>query len=137
MMDRILIKNYDAAAAVTVRRIVRFDSSSPNPSVQHATAATDSSIGVSTMSGDSQPSGTPGVIASGNRVDVILLGITELEAGAAFSAGALLTADSTGRGIVAAPAAGVNNRVVGIALQPASAAGDIVQMCVNPISLQG
>ena len=136
-MDRILIKNYTAAAAVTVRRLVRFDATSPNPNVQHATAATDSIVGVSLMSGDSQPTGTPGIFAIGNRVDVVLLGAAEVEAGAAFSAGALLTADGTGRAIVAAPGLAVNNRIVGIALQPAGAAGDIVQINVNPMSLQG
>ena len=89
------------------------------------------------MSGDAQPIGTPGTFAIGARVDVVISGITEVEAGAAFSAGALLTADGTGRAIVAAPAAGVNNRIVGIALQPAGAAGDLVQINVTPLSLQG
>lgn len=136
-MDRILVKNYNAAAAVTVRRLVRFDATTPNPNVQHATAATDNIIGVSDMAADSQPAGTPNIFAVGNRVDVVLLGVTEVEAGAAFAAGTLLTADATGRAIVAAPAAGVNNRIAGVALQPANAAGDIVQMYVNPMSLQG
>lgn len=135
--DRILIKNYNASAAVNVRRIVRFDATTPNPNVQHAVSATELSVGVSSMSADSQPGGTPGVFAIGNRVDVVLLGITEVEAGAAFLAGALLTADATGRAIVAAPGAGVNNRIVGIALQPAGAAGDLVQINVTPLSLQG
>lgn len=136
-MDRVLVKNYNAAAAVNVRRIVRFDATSPYPSVQHAVSATEPSVGVSSMSADSQPTGTPGVFAIGNRVDVVLLGVTEVEAGAAFSAGVLLTADATGRAVLAAPGAGVNNRIVGIALQPAGAAGDLVQVNVNPISLQG
>lgn len=136
-MDRVIVKSYDAAAAVTMRRIVRFDATAPFPNVQHATAASDSMIGVSTMSGDSQPTGTPGVIAIGNRVDVILAGVTEVEAGAAFPAGALLTADGTGRAIVAAPAAGTNNRILGVALQPAVAAGDLVYVNVSPMSFQG
>ena len=132
-MDRTLIKSYTAAAAVTVRRIVKFDATSPNPNVQHAVAASDASVGVSNMSGEGGGSST----ALGGRVDVVLSGVCEVEAGAAFSAGALLTADASGRGIVAAPGAGTNNRIVGIALQPAGAAGDIVQVNVNPMSFQG
>lgn len=132
-MDRTLIKSYNAAAQVTVRRIVRFDASTPFPNVQHATAATDASIGIVSMAGDNGGSTIP----IGSRVDVVIDGVTEAEAGAAFAAGVLLSSDASGRVILAAAGAGANVRVIGIALQPANAAGDIVQVYVQQASFQG
>jgi len=132
-MDRTLIKNYTAAATVTVRRCVKFDATTPNPNVQPAAAATDAIVGISTMVGDSGGA----TVAAGNRVDVVLNGVTEAEAGASFAAGVLLSSDASGRVITAAASAGSNVRVVGVALQPAGAAGDIVQVSVQPASFQG
>ena len=132
-MDREIIKNYTTAAAVTVRRLVRFDATAPFPLVQMTTAATDAAIGVSTMSGDNGTS----TIASGPRCDVILGGVTQVEAGAAFAAGAVLMSDATGRAITAAAAVGSNVRVVGLALAPATAAGDIVDIYLQQSTFQG
>jgi len=132
-MDRTLIKSYNAAAAVTARRVVRFDATSPFPNVQHATAATDNQIGISTMEGDN---GTL-VTLIGQRVDVVLDGVCEAEAGAAFAAGTLLSADTQGRVVTTAAATGVNVRFIAVALQPAVAAGDIVQVYLQQGSFQG
>lgn len=132
-MDRTLIKSYTAAAQVTVRRAVKFDATSPFANVQPAAAATDSLVGIATMAGD----GGGTTIAAGNRVDVILDGVAQAEAGAAFSAGALLSCDASGRVIAATASAGSNVRVIGMALQPASAAGDIVDVYVQQASFQG
>jgi Uncharacterized conserved protein (DUF2190) len=63
--------------------------------------------------------------------------ITFIEAGAAFAAGSRLTADATGRGVAAAPAAGVNNGIGAIAIQAATAAGDIVRVLTQPHVIQG
>jgi hypothetical protein len=47
---------------------------------------------------------------------VIVAGIAECQAGGAITRGDFLTSDATGKALASAPAAGVNNRVVGIAL---------------------
>jgi hypothetical protein len=122
-----LIKTYTAtAAAINSRRIVKFDGTTKTL-VLLAAAATDNSIGVATEV----------AAAASERVDVIHHGVTYVEAGAAFNPGAMLTADSVGRAVAASPAAGTNNRIVGIAIEEAAAAGDLVLMLVNPFSTQG
>ena len=92
-----------------------------------ATAAGSASIGVS----DSI------AVVSGERVDVQLVGVGEVEAGAAITVGALLMSDAQGRAITAAAAAGVNVRTVGVALEPAVAAGDIIRFQQSPGAFQG
>jgi NH3-dependent NAD+ synthetase len=122
-----VIKNLTATAAVIEAfRIVKFDGTTKT-SVLKAAAATDAPIGVS-----------DGVdIAASGRVDVVLSGLTKVTAGAAFNPGAYLTSDSAGRAVAAAPAAGTNNGIVGIAVEEATALGDIVEILVNPQSRQG
>jgi hypothetical protein len=48
-----------------------------------------------------------------------------------------VTADSLGRGVAAAPAAGVNNRIIGFALDAAVAAGDQIRVLLSPGLMQG
>ncbi len=95
-----------------------------------AAAATDKLLGVTT--GPVQLTS-----ATGDRVDVVVQGVAEVLAGAAFVVGDKLTSDASGRAIVSAAAAGTNNPVVGVALKDASAAGDIVQILVSPQTYQG
>jgi hypothetical protein len=59
------------------------------------------------------------------------------EAGAAIVADSFVTIDSVGRIVTAAPGAGTNVEVVGKALEPASAAGDIVPMQMTRFVMQG
>ena len=132
-MDRTLIKSYTAAAPVTARRVVRFDTSTPFPNVVQAAAATEAQIGISSNDGENGTLLTP----AGQRVDVILDGICEAEAGAAFAAGVLLSADAQGRVVTTTAAAGANARFIAVALQPAAAAGDIVQVYLQQGSFQG
>lgn len=119
-----LIKNFTAGGAIAARRIVRL--SAADTAVQ-AAAATEALCGVTTD--------IPA--ASGERVDVVLNGIAEIEAGAAYAITALLTADAQGRAVAAAPAAGTNNRIIGIPLEAAAAAGDICRVLLSPGSFQG
>jgi hypothetical protein len=122
-----VIKNLTAtAAAIEAYRIVKFDSTNKTQ-VLKAAAATDAPIGVS-----------EGVaVAASERVDVIMSGLAKVTAGAAFNPGQYLTSDSSGRAVAAAPSAGTNNGIVGIAIEEAVAAGDIVEILVNPQSRQG
>lgn len=113
-------------AAIEAYRIVKFDGT-VKTTVLKAAAAADALIGVA-----------EGVdIAASGRVDVVMLGLAKVIAGAAFNPGAYLTSDGSGRAIVSAAAAGVNNGIVGIAMEEATAAGDIVEILVNPHSRQG
>jgi hypothetical protein len=61
--------------------------------------------------------------ASGKAVEVVISGIAKVHAGAAFSVGALLSFDSSGRWITAAS----GDRYRAIALVAATAAGDWVE----------
>ena len=123
----LLFKTYIASGAIADRRAVRPHASNAGQVVQGA-AVSDALFGIV-----NQPKG----VASGERVDVTHVGETLAEAGAAIVAGALLTSDSVGRLVTAAPAAGVNNRIIAIALEAASAAGDLIRVNINPGSIQG
>lgn len=119
-----LTKNYSAGAAIAPFAIVRFSAAE---TVVTASAATDALIGVTSDVGP----------ASGERVDVIMEGITYCVAGAAVAQGALLTSDASGRAVTAAPAVGVNNRTIGFAVEAAVAAGDVIRIMLSPGSVQG
>ena len=124
MSNPLLMKAFTAGGAISPYRLVRFSAAD---TVVQAAAATESMFGVNTDL----------TIVSGERVEVLVQGIAWVEAGAAITLGGLVTADSLGRGVVAAPAAGVNNRHVGIALDAAVAAGDQIRVLLSPGSVQG
>ena len=117
-------KNMTAGAAINVYRIVKFSAAE---TVVLAAAATDSLLGVNA---DTAP-------ALNERCDIALSGIAFVEAGAAVALGAPVTTDTVGRGITAAPAAGVNNRIIGFALEAAAAAGDVIRVLLQPGVMQG
>ncbi|NMQ05286.1 DUF2190 family protein [Candidatus Accumulibacter phosphatis] len=124
MSNPSLIKNFSAGAAISPFRQVKFSAAE---TVIQGAAATDATIGVANEVG----------AASGERQDVVLDGIAYIEAGAAVTIGTLITSDATGRAVTAAPAAGTNNRIVGIALDAATAAGDVIRVLLAPGSVQG
>jgi predicted RecA/RadA family phage recombinase len=116
-MSSPLYKQYVAQAAIAPYRIV-VPGAAAGQVVQASSAA-----GLSTgISWDVSP-------LTGERVDICHAGIHVVEAGAAFAAGAALTADANGRAVAAATA---GNRVVGVALEAAVASGDLVNVIVNP-----
>jgi hypothetical protein len=83
-----------------------------------ASAATSVSIGVSTeVGGDLN-----------KTMDAVVIGPAPLTMGAALNPGTLLTSDSTGRGVAAAS----GNRVIGILLEPSTAANQVCKVLVNP-----
>ena len=120
-----LVKSFVAEAVIAAARIVKPGAAAYG--VLQGAAATDKIIGITTeVSAD----------AVGERVDVVLDGIADLKLGGTVAAGDLLTSDATGQGVVAAPAAGVNNRIIAVALI-AGVSGDIIPVSVEPGSVQG
>ena len=114
---------YNAGAAVRARRLVKL---SGEFTVIEATAATDLIIGVSDALD----------VSSADRVDVFKDGVVPVLLGGAVAAGAPITADGQGRGVAAAPAAGVNNRIIGFA-ETAGATGDIIDVTLSLSIMQG
>lgn len=123
-MNRGLTKSYTTSADVARRLILKLTA---NDTVAKATAATDLILGVADSAFD---------VSSGERVDVILDGIAECVAGGNITRGALVTADANGAAVAAAPSAGVNNRVLGIAMKSA-VSGDIVDVLIRQHQIQG
>lgn len=120
-----LTKTYVAGAAITRRRIIKFDV--VDGQVVMGAAANDSLIGVSDMSAD---------VTSGSRAEVRLTGVAEVEAGGTIARGAPVTSDATGRAVAAAPAAGINNRIIGFAMA-AYVIGDVADVFLSQGSIQG
>lgn len=124
MSNPLLFKAFTAGGAIAPYRLVKFSAAE---TVVQSAAAADAHVGVNTDL----------TVALGERVEVMTHGIAYVEAGAAITIGTLITADAQGRGVTAAPAAGANNRVIGIAMEAASAAGDIIRVLLSPGSVQG
>jgi hypothetical protein len=115
---------FPAGGTVTANRVVKFHSTAGQ--VVHAAGATEASIGIALNGG-----------AAATTIFVQHHGTALATAGAAITEGALLTADSAGRVVTAAPSAGVNNRLIGIALSSAAAANDTITIAIEPGSMQG
>lgn len=117
------IMSFDAGAAISGNRIVKL---SADATVVQGAAATDALLGVSDQNG----------AASGERIDVTLDGVAEITLGGTVTRGALLTSDANGKGVAAAPSAGVNNRIIGMALV-SGVSGDIIDVLLSQGSMQG
>jgi lipopolysaccharide export system protein LptA len=120
----VLTRTYLTGGAITKRRIVKWGSA--DHTVVQATAATDSLIGVAAELD----------AASGERIDVHLSGVVEVEFGGNVTRGAQITADTSGKAVAAAPAAGVNNGIIGIAMV-SGVSGDIGTVLLAQSTLQG
>ena len=119
-----LIKNFTADGAISKYRIVKFNDSDTD--VVQASAATDSLIGVN---GELD-------ISSGERVDIVMTGIAEVEYGGTVTRGQPLTSDTDGKAIYANPATGVNNNIIGLAMA-SGVSGDIGSVLLSPGIIQG
>lgn len=119
-----LSKAFIAAAAVAAYTIVAH--AGTNGHVTPATAATAALFGVTQQLG----------AGAGERVDVCLGGLPEVRMGGAVSAGDPLTADASGRAVLADPAAGEQARIIGFALMDA-VEGDIVPFQFAPGVITG
>lgn len=121
-----LIRNFVAGTGgVGLNRIVKFGAA--DGEVVNSAAATDAHIGVCIQ---------PGGAAAGARADVAVDGIAEVVAGGTITRGALVTSDANGAAVAAAPSAGSNNRVLGVA-QVSAASGDIFPVLLKQGSVQG
>jgi hypothetical protein len=127
MGNPLLAVNFVADAAIPNNRLVKFGTGDRNVAV--GAAATDFLIGAV----NEMPAG----IATGERVDVVRIGIGWVECGAAVPRGSPITSDAVGRAVVAVPAVGVNNRIVGFADESGSAAGDVIRFMIEPGLIQG
>lgn len=125
-----LVKSFLGSAAIGANLIVKFGAA--DDTVSPAAAATDLLLGITNeiaLSADD--------VTKGNMCDVTLCGIEQLKLGAAaVTRGQKLTSDANGKGITAAPAAGANVHVVGIALK-SGAAGDVIPVFIMPSVMQG
>lgn len=110
----LLDKTYTAAAAIEPYRILKF--ATADTTVTPAAAATDALIGVSDQVG----------AASGEAVDITLVGVGEVCLGGSVTRGNSLTADADGQAVVAA----TGNVIIGKALKSGSA-GDIIPILLH------
>jgi len=117
-------KSYDAGAAITKYRIVKFGAS--DGAVIQGAAATDLVIGVNESLD----------VASGERADIVRAGIAEVEFGGTIARGAKVVSDATGKAVAAAPSAGSNVQVIGIA-EVSGVSGDIARVLISPSVMQG
>jgi hypothetical protein len=74
--------------------------------------------------------------ADNAKVRIQLAGIAVVKAGGTIAKGALVTSDAAGKAVAAAPGAGVNNRILGIA-QESAVNGDLFSVLITLGSLQG
>jgi hypothetical protein len=120
-----LVKNFTSAGAIKPRRIVAFAAAEGR--VETAVSATAKPlIGVS---------GVLGAVAADERIDIYLSDVQPVEAGAAFAQGARLTTDAEGRVVAAAPAATATVHIIGLALGPSTALGEVVPVRILQGSL--
>lgn len=124
MLTPVLTKTFNAGGAIPAYSWVKFGAD--DRTVVVAAAATDAIIGLST----SLPA------ASGERVDVILAGIGEAVLAGNVTRGGLVTSNSAGACVAAAPSAGANNRVGGTAFA-SGVSGDVIPVLVVPHQIQG
>jgi hypothetical protein len=125
MRNQGLVKTFNTGAAVARSRIVKFGAD--ERTVVPGAAPADLLIGVS----DDVPA--PAV---GDVIDVVLCGVATVEYGGTVAFGQMLTSDATGRAVAAAPAAGTNNRVIGVAMV-AGVVGDLGAVLLSPGTVQG
>lgn len=143
-----LILNYTAGGTINQRRIVKFSTSGTTGDkvVVQAAAATDLLLGVSKVpqgqdqrviqSGSTPPTIPVVTSAAGDRIDIIHSGVAEVDYGGTITRGQLVTSDADGKAVAAAPAAGVNNRVIGIAML-SGVDGDVGAVMLCPHQIQG
>lgn len=120
----LLAKNYVADGVVDPFRIVKCGAN--DGEVAQATASTEGLFGISGSLG----------AGDGERIDIHRAGLVGVKFGGTVTRGAKVTADASGQAVAAAPAAGVNAQVIGIAEQSA-VAGDIGLVLIAPSVMQG
>lgn len=115
-MQIVLSKSFDAGAAISPYRIVK--PGAADSAVLQGAAATDALVGVCMEVGP----------ASGERVDIIVSGVAEVQLGGTVARGDWITSNGTGQGIATTTAA---NQVIGRALA-SGVANDIIPVLIAP-----
>lgn len=123
-MNSLLQKAYIAEAAIAAARIVKFGAA--DGQVLQAAAVGDKLIGVSNEIGPS----------INERCDIIRAGIADVTLGGAVTRGDPITSDANGKGVAAAPAAGVNNSIIGFA-ETSGVLDDVIPVLIAPGRIQG
>lgn len=113
--SRGLIIPFVAAALVEANRIVKFGAT--DGEVEHAAAATDVALGVTTFIQN----------AAGEVTDVQIEGTAQVKAGGTIAQGDALTSDANGQAVVAA----ATQPFIGIALEP-GVSGDLINVAIRP-----
>jgi hypothetical protein len=129
MHSQSYVRAYKGSAAITAYTIVKFGAA--DDTVSPAAAATDLLIGVANELGLSASDQ-----AQGATLDVIQAGPAEVVLGGTVTRGQKLTANSSAQAVAAAPAAGSNVQVIGIAMK-SGVSGDIIPVLVAPSVMQG
>lgn len=119
-MTPLLIKSYEASAAIGGNRIVAFSDVAASAKIAVAASAIVPAIGVSDAMGAD----------AGGMCDVVLAGVVPVVAGGVVTAGAPLMSDAAGAAIVATALAATTRRIIGFALQP-GVAGDLIHICLS------
>lgn len=123
-MNSLLQKAYVAEAAIAAYRIVKWGAA--DGQVLQAAAVGDKQIGVSNEIGP----------AINERCDIVRSGIADVQYGGNVTRGDPLTSDANGKAVAAAPAAGVNNYIIGFA-EVSGVDGDIGSVLIAPGRIQG
>jgi hypothetical protein len=118
-------KTFTAVGAIAAYTLVK-PSGVNDGEAAPAAAATDAVFGIS-QNVD---------VADGQQVDVVLDDSANLLLGGTVAAFDPITSDANAKGVKAAPAAGVNNRIVGYALT-SGVAGDIIPVLIKQGYVQG
>lgn len=125
MRNQTFIKNHTADAAIGAYRLVINGAADGN--VAQAAGVAAALIGVTDRLA---------AAVAGDRIDIVRGGIAEVEYGATVARGDPLTSDATGRAVTAAPAAGVNNYILGYA-EVSGVVGDIGCVYITAGRIQG
>ena len=124
MTSPVLTKSFSVGAATEPYRLVKLTG---DDQVEHAAASTDTIIGATTEVG------TDG---AGERQDVHVVGIAEVELGGTVSRSDYVRSDANGKAVTASPSGGTNAGVAGIALD-GGVDGDIVDVLLVQTQIQG
>jgi hypothetical protein len=109
-----LVRSFTADAAITKNRVVKITSTG----AAAATADTDLVIGVSQLT-----------VATGEQCPVAMSGTSKITASAAISIGDLVVATTGGK---IATTTTDKKRVIGTALEAATADGDLIEVLLTP-----
>lgn len=104
-----LIKNYTSTGAIAPYRIVAFDATLTERGYAKVAIATGGDAALAGVTG------VVGTVVADERIDVYKADIQTVEFGGDVVPGDPIMADAEGRGIKAAPVAGVTVRIIGFA----------------------